>query len=147
MFAIRPLLRRLTHGVTLGVRVMVIDAQDQVLLVRHGYAPGWHFPGGGVDAGEAADVAARRELKEEANVQATGPLHLQGLYFNPRFGNRDHVACYRVPDFVCGPPPRPSFEIADLGFFPLKSLPAETSPGTRRRLDEMAGRASVSGLW
>lgn len=147
MFAIRPLLRRLTHGVTLGVRIIVIDAEERVLLVRHGYTPGWHFPGGGVDAGEAAEDAARRELMEETNVEAVGPLHLHGLYFNARFGNRDHVACYCAPTFVCGPTPRPRFEIAEIGFFPLGSLPEGTSPGTRRRLDEIMGGGSISAMW
>lgn len=58
MASVRPLLRRITHGITLGVRVIVIDPAQGVLLVRHGYAPGWHFPGGGVDAGESAEDAA-----------------------------------------------------------------------------------------
>lgn len=147
MLSVRPLLRRLTHGVTLGVRVIVIDAQDRVLLVRHGYAPGWHFPGGGVDAGEAAEDAARRELREETNVEATGPLRLHGLYFNARFGNRDHVACYRAGAFTCGPAPAPGFEIAEIGFFPLGAVPDGVSPGTRRRLEELKGEADPTGRW
>lgn len=147
MLSVRPLLRRLTHGVTLGVRVIVIDGAGRVLLVRHGYAPGWHFPGGGVDAGEAAEDAARRELREETNVEATGPLLLHGLYFNARFGNRDHVACYRADTFTCGPAPAPSLEIAEMGFFPLGAVPGDVSPGTRRRLAELAGGAEPTGIW
>lgn len=147
MASLRPLLRRMTHGLTLGVRVIVIDTEARVLLVRHGYTPGWHLPGGGVDAGESAEDAARRELKEETNVEATGPLVLCGLYFNARFGNRDHVACYRADAFICGPRPKPSIEIAEIGFFPLGALPDGISPGTRRRLLELNGEADPTGLW
>ncbi|MBA4788076.1 MAG: NUDIX domain-containing protein [Rhizobiales bacterium] len=147
MASVRPLLRRITHGITLGVRVIVIDPEKRVLLVRHGYAPGWHFPGGGVDAGESAEDAARRELKEETNVEATGPLMLSGLYFNARFGNRDHVACYRASAFTCGPVPAPRFEIAEIGFFPLAAPPPDISPGTRRRLAELTGEAEPSAMW
>ncbi|MEP9376326.1 NUDIX domain-containing protein [Aquabacter sp. CN5-332] len=147
MLPFRPLIRRVTHGLTLGVRTIVLDGDERVLLVRHGYAPGWHLPGGGVDVGETTEDAARRELLEETNVSATGPLLLLGLYFNARFGKRDHVACYRVTGFVCGEVPKPNFEIAEMGFFALRALPDGVSPGTARRLAELRGEAEMSPLW
>ena len=40
---------------TFGVRGVIHDAgNNAVFLVRHTYVPGWHFPGGGVEAGETA---------------------------------------------------------------------------------------------
>ncbi|QTL01841.1 NUDIX domain-containing protein [Aquabacter sp. L1I39] len=147
MLPFRPLLRRITHGLTLGVRTIVRDEDGHVLLVRHGYAPGWHLPGGGVDAGESAEAAARRELLEETNVSATAPLVLHGLYFNARFGGRDHVACFLVPAFSRGPTPKPNAEIREIAFFPLEAPPADTSPGTARRLAEVRGEMERTDRW
>jgi 8-oxo-dGTP pyrophosphatase MutT (NUDIX family) len=39
----------------------------------------WYVPGGGVDDGETPDVAARRELFEEAGLVPSGPLELVGI--------------------------------------------------------------------
>lgn len=147
MNAVRSLLRRVTHGLTLGVRVLAIDPQRRVLLVRHGYVAGWHLPGGGVDLGETAEEAARRELLEETNVTANGPLALHGLFFNPGFGGRDHVACFCASDFVVGPAPKPGFEIAEIGFFPVSALPEGTSPGTQRRIAEACEGIPLTPRW
>ena len=87
---------------TLGVRGIVINPDDEILLVRHGYVSGWHFPGGGVEVGETFVESLTRELEEEARIAIEGPPVLHGLFFNTQTSRRDHVAalrCSELPDF------------------------------------------------
>ncbi len=138
------LMRRLFHWwfllnrpMTLGVRAMVLDAQDRVLLVRHTYIAGWHMPGGGIETGEDALAAITRELEEEANIRLTGTPHWHGLFFNAHASPRDHVGLYVVREFEVIGPHVPDREIAEIGFFARDGLPVGTSQGTIRRLHEV----------
>jgi len=137
----------LTRPMTLGVRGVVVGDDDKVLLVRHGYVPGWHFPGGGVEVGETALQALDRELEEEARVRATGAPALHGLYFNRRVSRRDHVAVYVIRDFEVLGARAPDWEIEEARFFPRRALPEGTSAGTRARLAEIFDGAPVRDLW
>lgn len=142
-----PLVRRVRHGMTLGVRVLALNDDGRLLLVRHTYVPGWHLPGGGVDVGETAEAAATRELQEEANVALAEPLALMGVFFNPRMGGRDHVVLYRAGAVTVGPRPKPGLEIVAAEFFSLDALPQDVTPATLRRLAEWRDGAPLSSTW
>ncbi len=90
---------RMTRGLTLGVRALVIDDARRIFLVNHTYVRGWHLPGGGVEPGETLLAALARELVEEGNIELTGPPHLHGMFFNGRVSRRDHVACFVIESF------------------------------------------------
>jgi 8-oxo-dGTP pyrophosphatase MutT (NUDIX family) len=138
---------RRQRSVTLGVRGLVIDADGHVLLVRHGYVPGWMLPGGGVDRGEAIHAAVARECAEETGVRVTGAPPLFGLYTNFDAFPGDHVALFVIREFTRDTVPRPSFEIREQGFFARDALPAATTAGTRRRLAEVFDSAAPTATW
>ncbi|MFD9425557.1 MULTISPECIES: NUDIX hydrolase [unclassified Streptomyces] len=54
---------------TVASGVLLFDEQDRVLLVDPTYKPGWEFPGGVVEAGEAPARAGMREVAEEIGLR------------------------------------------------------------------------------
>lgn len=137
---------RFRRGMTLGVRALACDDAGRVLLVRHTYAAGWHFPGGGVEHGESALEAAVRELAEEGGVAPIEPPTLIGLFANHASFPNDHIALFRVRAWrPC--PTNSHGEIAARGFFALDALPPDTSKGARRRLAEVFEGAPISANW
>lgn len=143
------------HLFVVGVkRRMVIGARlalvhdGRVLLVRHTYMPGWHFPGGGVEPGETAAEAARREGLEETGFAAEGPLRLHGLFLNASAAtNRDHVAVYVATAFRQVRDFRRDAEIAEIGWFAPDGLPEGVDPGTALRVAEIVAGTTPGERW
>ncbi|MFF3393962.1 NUDIX domain-containing protein [Streptomyces sp. NPDC002669] len=55
-------------GETVAAGVLLFDEHDRVLLVDPTYKPGWEFPGGVVESGEAPAQAGIREVAEEIGI-------------------------------------------------------------------------------
>jgi len=141
------LLFRVKRGLTIGVRAVVRDENGRVLLVRHTYTQGWHFPGGGVELNEAAEEALAKELRQETGLVLVGRPRLHGIFLNSAVSSRDHVLTYlcevkgQLPSLSLSP------EIAELGYFGLDGLPNDTDQGTKRRLREISEGGLPSKFW
>jgi len=138
---------RISRGLTVGVRGMVLDGEGRVFLIEHSYVDGWHLPGGGVEAGETMLEALRRELAEEGAIEITGEPVLHGIYFNPVYSRRDQVALYVIRQFRQSAEPVPDREIINHGFFPLDALPEGTTRGTRARIAEVVDGVRSAEVW
>jgi 8-oxo-dGTP pyrophosphatase MutT (NUDIX family) len=123
--------------VTLGAQGLIVDQDKRVLLLRHGYRPGWHFPGGGVERGEEIDHALHREVREETGIEITAPPQLLGIYAHFDEYPGDHIVLYLIEHWHRDAIPKPNVEIAEQSFFALNELPDGVSKGTRRRLAEV----------
>lgn len=134
--------------VTLGARAVLIDG-ERVFLIRQTYLPGWQFCGGGVEAGESAEMAAGREMVEETGYRPIGSLQLFGLYHvSNQVTNRDHVALYTCRSFEQVKKAFvPNREIAEADWFHIDALPENTPSATRQRIAEIFRGAPIASSW
>jgi 8-oxo-dGTP pyrophosphatase MutT (NUDIX family) len=152
--AFEPALRRVLHlywrmsrGLTLGVRAVIVNPEGAVFLVKHSYVSGWHLPGGGVEPGETVHEALAREVREEGNIEIQGDPELFGVLLNDRVSRRDHVVLFVVRAFRQIAAPLPDREIVDHGFFKPDALPADTTRATRARIAEVLGGKGAPERW
>ena len=138
---------RWARGMTLGAQGMVIDEHRRVLLIRHTYRPGWHFPGGGVEKNETVATALERELREEAGVTLAGPPEFFGVYANFRYFPNDHVAFFLVRSWQQTTVPPPNREIAEQGFFAIDALPEGTHRAVELRIAEVFEGLPRDAIW
>ena len=112
-----------------GVRALVLDPSDRVLLARMVEpATGeewWVTPGGGIDPGEAPEPALRRELREETGLERfeLGPViwtrHDVFPWGDRTLDQREQIFLVRVEAFE--PQPRLSkTQLADEGMHGLR---------------------------
>ena len=138
---------RLRRGMTLGVQGIVIKNGSEVLLVRHGYQPGWHFPGGGVEWRETLQTALAREVQEETGIVVQSEPEFHGIFANFQLSPSDHIAVFVIRHWGQPNVPAATFEIMEQRFFALNELPEDIAGGARRRLAEIFEGQPLGQLW
>jgi 8-oxo-dGTP pyrophosphatase MutT (NUDIX family) len=130
-FVSRPTLR--------GVKCVITDGQD-VLLVRHTYgARAWDLPGGTIKRGEPPIDTARREMREELGLRIEDWAPLGEVWANIHHC-RDTLHCFQATLRA----PQLELERAELeaaAWFPRDRLPADTKPYVPGILALLDGRS------
>lgn len=117
-----------------GIRALIFDANENLLLERQTTFGSWALPHGCIDVGESALDALKREVKEETglSIQRAEPF---GLYSDPKYSvtypNGDEVQTFTIAFLVkewSGELTLDGDEVSELGFFPLNKLPADLYP-------------------
>lgn len=88
---------RIVQPTTIGVKLIVTDSNDRILLVKPRYQSTWTIPGGGIHKRETPEDAAIREISEETGLLIDPKaLHARGILSNFDEGKSDYVALYRI---------------------------------------------------
>ncbi|XXM71609.1 NUDIX hydrolase [Lysinibacillus sphaericus] len=113
-----------------GAVVLILNKQNQVLLQQRQFPNGkWGLPGGLMELAESTEETARREVKEETNLQL-GELHLLNVYS----GKNQYIKAENGDEFYVvatayftnqfhGNMKADQTESISLQFFPLDDLP------------------------
>jgi 8-oxo-dGTP diphosphatase len=102
---------------------VIIELPGGIVLVRRRYPPpGWAIPGGMIDAGESAETAARREMREETTLDVE-LTDLLGVYSDPARDPRGPTISTVYIGRASGTP-RAADDAAEAGVFGEQQLPA-----------------------
>jgi ADP-ribose pyrophosphatase YjhB (NUDIX family) len=121
---------------TIGVKALIINQNQEVLLVEHTYMAGWHLPGGGVSPGETPKAAIIREVQEETGIVVKENPILFGIYTHVILGANDYPMLYIVKEFIQVSESKPNAEIKQARWFQINNLPENTTESTRERIKE-----------
>ena len=115
-----------------GCRVIALDHEDRILLIRQSYGPRhWLAPGGSIDRGEDPVQTAHRELGEETGCTLTGAGKVAELIERPMGAyNVVHVVVGRAGGVLKAD----NREVDAADWFALDALPQDTGRHIREGL-------------
>lgn len=125
-----------------GCRVVVLDAQARVLLIRHSYGNSqWMLPGGGMKRGEGPLLCAAREVWEETAVRIAGAVEI-GVTADTMHGSIHEVRV--VAGWTGNAPRADGREITHAEFFALDALPPGVSQKLAQQLPDYVTAAEAA---
>lgn len=120
-----------------GAQVAVVD-RGRILLQLRPWPPGWELPGGHCEPGEAPEVTAAREVREETGYDV-GIERVVGVY---TWGGLRSAGDVLYLASITGGGPRRSLEAWALRLVPPQRVPRTTFPWMRRRIEDAFAAAA-----
>ena len=124
------------------VAIIAIDTDDNVLLVNQFRKPVetelLEIPAGGIDAGEDAEAAVRREMREETGYMPKKVELLGGFYSTPGYCT-EYLHLYLASELVLSPLNAEDTEGIELVRVPASQIPDLIASGRIRDAKSIAG--------
>jgi mutator protein MutT len=125
----------------LGAVTLVLNEENHLLMMRRTDSGHWGIPGGAVELGEVIEDAARRETREEVNLEIN-EMSLFGVFSGPelyyKYPNDDEV--YNVSIVYLAQDWHGEIKLneehSEWNWFAAGSLPEDISPPIRTILDQ-----------
>ncbi|MBK9721959.1 MAG: NUDIX domain-containing protein [Saprospiraceae bacterium] len=145
IYKFRKIYWRLIKPMTSGVRCLIFNENNQVLLVKHFYSNEWYLPGGAINYKESPQKALLRELREECGIYNLIDLKQLNVYTNNFESKKDTIFLFTA--YCEKTDVKFNFEIENIKFFNLDNLPNLTSIGTRKRIEEFQSQKFNNSIW
>lgn len=114
---------------------VIIEISRGIVLIKRKNPPhGWAIPGGFIDYGESAENAAKREAKEETNLDIED-LRQFHAYSAPDRDPRHHTISVVFTAKAHGKP-KANDDAADIGVFTKDNLPDQIAFDHRKILED-----------
>lgn len=132
-----------------GAAILVVDAQDRLLMMKRSDNGCWGLPGGATEPGEVVEDAAKRETLEETNLEIR-EMSLFGVFSGPelyyKYPNGDEA--YNVSIIYLSRDWRGGIQLNDehteWHWFAANEVPGDVSPPIRPVIEEF--KRSVSRI-
>lgn len=128
---------------TVGTWLLVINDQKEVLMQLRSDFNSWDFPGGTMELGETIEDVAKRELKEETNLEVD-ELEIIDVFSGEdtyrKYPNNDELYVVSVLCVVRkfhGKLNINDKESKILKWFPFDKIPENLSPATKKFIDRI----------
>lgn len=114
------------HHPLLGVSIIPLLPNGNIVLIRRRDTGKWAIPGGFVNWGEDIPTSASRELQEETGLQMLKINRLVGIYSAPDRDPRVHSICVVIVADVQGQIAiQDTLEVDEVKAFSLQDLPID----------------------
>jgi ADP-ribose pyrophosphatase YjhB (NUDIX family) len=125
----------------LGAVTLILDREHRLLMMKRTDSGLWGIPGGAVELGEVIEDAARRETREETNLEIVD-MSLFGVFSGPelyyKYPNGDEV--YNVSIVYLSHDWRGEIRLNDehseWAWFAASDIPEDFSPPIKTILDQ-----------